>query len=65
MKKIPFTLLMLVLLLTLVGCGHKHEYTDEVVAPTCTECVTYTVNYTVNGETKSVILYSIVSGKLK
>ena len=37
MKKITFTLLMLVLLLTLVGCGHKHEYTDEVVAPTCTE----------------------------
>ena len=37
MKKITFTLLILVLLLTLVGCGHKHEYTDEVVAPTCTE----------------------------
>ena len=37
MKKITFTLLMIVLLLTLVGCGHKHEYTDEVVAPTCTE----------------------------
>ena len=37
MKKITFTLLMIMLLLTLVGCGHKHEYTDEVVAPTCTE----------------------------
>ena len=37
MKKITFTLLMIVLVLTLVGCGHKHEYTDEVVAPTCTE----------------------------
>ena len=37
MKKITFTLLIIMLLLTLVGCGHKHEYTDEVVAPTCTE----------------------------
>ena len=37
MKKITFTLLIIMLLLTLVGCGHKHEYTDDVVAPTCTE----------------------------
>ena len=37
MKKIILTLVMIMLLLTLVGCGHKHEYTDEVVAPTCTE----------------------------
>ena len=37
MKKITFSLLMLVLLLTLVGCGHKHEYSEEVVEATCTE----------------------------
>ena len=37
MKKISFSILILILLFTLVGCGHKHEYTDEVVAPTCTE----------------------------
>ncbi len=37
MKKIILTLVMIMLLLTLVGCGHKHEYIDEVVAPTCTE----------------------------
>ena len=37
MKKISFSILILILLFTLVGCGHKHEYTDEVVSPTCTE----------------------------
>ena len=37
MKKISFSIIILILLFTLVGCGHKHEYTDEVVSPTCTE----------------------------
>ena len=37
MKKISFSVLILFLLLTLVGCGHKHEYSEEVVKPTCTE----------------------------
>ena len=36
MKKLNL-LLFLVLALLLCGCGHKHEYTEEVVAPTCTE----------------------------
>lgn len=37
MKKITVSIFILMLLLTLVGCGHKHEYTEEVIAPTCTE----------------------------
>ena len=37
MKKITFTLLMLVCLLTLVGCGHEHQYTEKKIDTTCTE----------------------------
>ena len=37
MKKITFTLLMLVCLLALVGCGHEHQYTEKKVDATCTE----------------------------
>ena len=37
MKKFTFGILLLVLCLALVGCGHKHAYTEEVVEPTCTE----------------------------
>ena len=37
MKKITFLFLLFVLTLTMVGCGHKHEYQENVIAPTCTE----------------------------
>ena len=37
MKKTLFIILMFTLLFTLSGCTHEHEYTEEVVAPTCTE----------------------------
>ena len=37
MKKISFSLLVIAMLLTLVGCGHEHQYSEEVVKPTCTE----------------------------
>jgi len=36
MKKI-FIVLLVAFTLVLCGCGHKHEYTEKVVAPTCTE----------------------------
>ena len=36
MKKI-LSVLMLFLVVALVGCGHKHEYQENVIAPTCTE----------------------------
>ena len=32
-----FIVILVFLLLTLAGCGHKHEYTEKVVEPTCTE----------------------------
>ena len=38
MKKIFYSLLMLALLLTLVGCEtHEHSYSEEVIEATCTE----------------------------
>lgn len=37
MKKITFTLLTLLLMLTLCGCSHTHNYKENVIAPTCTE----------------------------
>ncbi len=37
MKKFTFCILLFVLMLTISGCGHKHEYKENVVAPTCTE----------------------------
>ena len=37
MKKTLFIILVFTLLFTLSGCTHEHEYTEEVVAPTCTE----------------------------
>ena len=37
MKKITVIILFLISVLTLVGCEHKHEYTTEVIEPTCTE----------------------------
>ena len=36
MKKIIYSILVLVLTFVLVGC-HKHDYKEEVTAPTCTE----------------------------
>jgi hypothetical protein len=37
MKKIILSIITLVLAVVLVGCGHTHEYTETVTAPTCTE----------------------------
>ena len=37
MKKTFLSVLMVLLLLTLVGCGHEHQYSEEVTKPTCTE----------------------------
>lgn len=37
MRKITVNVLILISLFILVGCTHEHEYTEEVVAPTCTE----------------------------
>ena len=37
MKKISLFFMALVLMLTLVGCGHKHAYQEKVVEATCTE----------------------------
>ena len=37
MKKFALFILLFILMLTMVGCGHKHEYQENVVAPTCTE----------------------------
>lgn len=37
MKKAIFIILVFTLLFTLSGCTHEHEYTEEVIAPTCTE----------------------------
>ena len=37
MKKFSFSILILFLLLTLVGCVHEHKYTEDIVLPTCTE----------------------------
>ena len=37
MKRIGYLLLVLFVGLILVGCQHKHSYTEEVVAPTCIE----------------------------
>ena len=37
MKKISLFFMALILMLTLVGCGHKHAYQEKVVEATCTE----------------------------
>ena len=37
MKKISLFFMALVLMLTLVGCGHKHAYQEKVVEATCIE----------------------------
>ena len=36
-RKLIWLLFLVITLVTLVGCSHKHKYTEEVVAPTCTE----------------------------
>lgn len=35
MKKIIYSLLIIMLLFSLVGCKHEHEYSEEIVLPTC------------------------------
>ena len=37
MKKTLLSVLMVFVLLALVGCGHEHQYSEEVTKPTCTE----------------------------
>ena len=37
MKKLMSLLLVILTAIVLVGCVHKHEYVEKVVAPTCTE----------------------------
>ena len=41
-KKVSSFVLLLIFCLTLLGC-HEHEYTKEVIAPTCDE-QGYTIN---------------------
>ena len=45
------------------------KYLDDngriTLQPVFSECVTYTIDYTINGETKSVTLSSIVPGTEK